>query len=280
MLISEHVFPGHRTEFVVDLPHAEASIAPAASAWSNSPDWCPMRRGSTPNRPSRLGQRFLTAAALGAVNTANARKPLSRRGRASVLTFFPGWLTSELPLHVIVWQALATLLFVRRGALRSPKGWLGPRPHRCVVVHADPHLEAEHAGRRPSWRTRSSRGSATSWSPGRSPRSTRPTPPLHPQADRRRTGGALEDPVRAGRGTSPTAMPGGATSSTSGAAPTCRSTAGRRSCCTSTAAPGSSATRSSRRCRCSPTWPRTAGCASPSTTASARGRPGPTTSST
>jgi acetyl esterase/lipase len=84
-----------------------------------------MRRGTTPESAERAGQRFLAAAALGAVNTANARKPLSRRGRASVLTFFPGWLTSEAPLHVIAWQALATLLFVRRGALRSAKGWLG-----------------------------------------------------------------------------------------------------------------------------------------------------------
>jgi GntR family transcriptional regulator len=28
VLVSEHVFPGHLTEFVVDLPHAEASMAP------------------------------------------------------------------------------------------------------------------------------------------------------------------------------------------------------------------------------------------------------------
>lgn len=28
VLVSEHVFPAHRTEFVVDLPHAEPSIAP------------------------------------------------------------------------------------------------------------------------------------------------------------------------------------------------------------------------------------------------------------
>jgi len=28
VLVSEHVFPAHRTEFVVDLPHAERSIAP------------------------------------------------------------------------------------------------------------------------------------------------------------------------------------------------------------------------------------------------------------
>jgi len=29
VLVSEHVFPSHLTEFVVDLPHAEASIAPS-----------------------------------------------------------------------------------------------------------------------------------------------------------------------------------------------------------------------------------------------------------
>ncbi len=29
MLVSEHVFPAHLTEFVVDLPHADASIAPS-----------------------------------------------------------------------------------------------------------------------------------------------------------------------------------------------------------------------------------------------------------
>ncbi|MFN5604971.1 MAG: UTRA domain-containing protein, partial [Actinomycetes bacterium] len=28
VLLSEHVFPAHRTEFVVDLPQAEPSIAP------------------------------------------------------------------------------------------------------------------------------------------------------------------------------------------------------------------------------------------------------------
>lgn len=29
VLVSEHVFPAHRTEFVVDLPHADASMAPS-----------------------------------------------------------------------------------------------------------------------------------------------------------------------------------------------------------------------------------------------------------
>ena len=29
LLVSEHVFPGHRTEFVVELPHVEPSISPS-----------------------------------------------------------------------------------------------------------------------------------------------------------------------------------------------------------------------------------------------------------
>jgi acetyl esterase/lipase len=36
----------------------------------------------------------------------------------------PGWLTSELPLHTIAWQAAATP-FVARGALRTARGKLG-----------------------------------------------------------------------------------------------------------------------------------------------------------
>jgi hypothetical protein len=36
--------------------------------------------------------------------------------------FFSGWLTSELPFHAIGLQAIGTLNFVRRGALRSKAG--------------------------------------------------------------------------------------------------------------------------------------------------------------
>lgn len=74
--------------------------------------------------PDQVATAYLASAALGALNTANAVRPLSRKGRASVLSFFPGWLTSELPLHAIGWQALASAAFVRGGALRRPKGWL------------------------------------------------------------------------------------------------------------------------------------------------------------
>ncbi|MBX3286242.1 MAG: alpha/beta hydrolase [Actinobacteria bacterium] len=73
----------------------------------------------------RAGQAFLVASAIGAANTANARRPLKRTGRAGVLGFFPGWLTSELPLHAIAWQVVATLVFARRGALRTRRGLIG-----------------------------------------------------------------------------------------------------------------------------------------------------------
>lgn len=82
-----------------------------------------MTSETTPDAIDRTASLFLKAAALGAINTVNARKPISRLGRASVLSFFPGWLTSEMPFHAIAWQAAASVGFIRKGALRSPKGW-------------------------------------------------------------------------------------------------------------------------------------------------------------
>lgn len=80
---------------------------------------------STSSDASRAGRNLLAASALGALNTVNARKPFAREGNASVPSFFAGWLTSELPLHTIGLQALATLGWARRGALRSPAGLVG-----------------------------------------------------------------------------------------------------------------------------------------------------------
>lgn len=77
------------------------------------------------HRARRAGRRYLVSSALGALNTANARQPLTRTGRFAVLTFFPGWLTSELPLHSVGVQALATLNEARKGALRTPSGLIG-----------------------------------------------------------------------------------------------------------------------------------------------------------
>ena len=71
------------------------------------------------------GQLYLLHSLIGALNTANGQRPLSRVGRSGVLTFFPSWLTSEMPLHAIGWQALATAVHARRGALRSKAGLVG-----------------------------------------------------------------------------------------------------------------------------------------------------------
>ena len=77
-------------------------------------------------RPGRRGGACWSASAVGALNTANARQPLARQGRGAIACFFPGWLTSELPIHAIGWQALATLRYVAKGALRTPSGLARP----------------------------------------------------------------------------------------------------------------------------------------------------------
>src|SRR5438094_932611 len=68
---------------------------------------------------------FLIVSVIGALFTLNAYRPLLRAGPFSVPTFFAGWLTSELPVHHIVWQAVATAVFIWRGALLDWQGWLG-----------------------------------------------------------------------------------------------------------------------------------------------------------
>jgi acetyl esterase/lipase len=83
------------------------------------------RSAATRRRSRRAGRRLLLGAAIGAANTANARQPLTRTGRGAVACFFPGWLTSEMPLHAIGWQVVATLAHARKGALRTPSGLVG-----------------------------------------------------------------------------------------------------------------------------------------------------------
>ncbi|HEY4378015.1 MAG TPA: alpha/beta hydrolase [Acidimicrobiales bacterium] len=81
------------------------------------------KRDRTPAQ--QAGRAYLAASALGALNTANARRPLKEVPQLGALGFFPGWLTSELPLHAIGWQALATAAYARKGALRSWRGMVG-----------------------------------------------------------------------------------------------------------------------------------------------------------
>jgi acetyl esterase/lipase len=67
---------------------------------------------------------YLAVSLVGAAFVVNAYIP-SRAGPTSVFSFFSGWLTGELPLHHIVWQALATVIFGLLGAFGFWPGWVG-----------------------------------------------------------------------------------------------------------------------------------------------------------
>jgi len=68
---------------------------------------------------------FLGLSLIGAVFTVNAFMPVRRVPALFVPSFFGSWLTAELALHHLVWQALATILFVELGALSSWPGMVG-----------------------------------------------------------------------------------------------------------------------------------------------------------
>ncbi len=73
----------------------------------------------------RAARLFLASSVLGALNTANAYTPFVRNGNGSIPVMAAGSLTSELPLHSMAWQQVASLAFVGRGALRSWPGRAG-----------------------------------------------------------------------------------------------------------------------------------------------------------
>jgi acetyl esterase/lipase len=68
---------------------------------------------------------FLGVSLVGAVFTLNAFMPVRRIPALFVPSFFGSWLTAELALHHIVWQAIATVVFVELGALSGWPGMLG-----------------------------------------------------------------------------------------------------------------------------------------------------------
>jgi acetyl esterase/lipase len=116
-------------------------------------------------RDRRVGQAFLAASAIGAVRTLNAWRPLSRTGRSSVLTFAGGLTVSEMPLHALAWQALATAGFVAGGSLRSRAGraglaltaasWAGLIGLDRIAARSDEVLEAALVeGLGPDYRSR------------------------------------------------------------------------------------------------------------------------------
>jgi len=65
---------------------------------------------------------FLLAALVGGWFTYNAVRPAYAPERRAVVSFFAGWLTTELALHHIAWQAAATAVFIWAGALRAWPG--------------------------------------------------------------------------------------------------------------------------------------------------------------
>jgi acetyl esterase/lipase len=68
---------------------------------------------------------FLAASLWGAWFTYNAFRPMQRASRRATLSFFAGWLTTELALHHLAWQAAATAVFVWAGALAAWPGRVG-----------------------------------------------------------------------------------------------------------------------------------------------------------
>jgi acetyl esterase/lipase len=68
---------------------------------------------------------FLAVSCVGAGFTYNAFRPMRGTSRRAFLSFVAGWLTTELALHHIAWQALAVVVFVWAGALEAWPGVLG-----------------------------------------------------------------------------------------------------------------------------------------------------------
>jgi acetyl esterase/lipase len=68
---------------------------------------------------------FLGVSLIGAVFTANAFVPVRRVPALFMPSFFGSWLTAELAMHHVLWQAIATFLFVDFGALEGIPGWAG-----------------------------------------------------------------------------------------------------------------------------------------------------------
>ncbi len=69
-----------------------------------------------------IGWIFFFGSLVGAWFTYNAFRPIYAPAKLAVVSFFAGWLTNELVLHHLVWQAAAVAIFVALGALHVPAG--------------------------------------------------------------------------------------------------------------------------------------------------------------
>jgi acetyl esterase/lipase len=74
---------------------------------------------------SIIAWSFLAVSVFGVVFTLNAFMPVRRIPALFVPSFFGSWLTAELALHHIVWQAIVTVIFVQLGALSTWPGLVG-----------------------------------------------------------------------------------------------------------------------------------------------------------
>ena len=72
-----------------------------------------------------MGSIFLAVATLGLLFSASAWLPARRIGPFAIVYMMSGWLTGELALQHVAWQALATLGFAVAGAFESPLGIAG-----------------------------------------------------------------------------------------------------------------------------------------------------------
>ena len=68
---------------------------------------------------------FFGVSLVGAIFTANAFVPVRRVPLLFMPSFFGSWLTAELALHHVLWQFVATLVFIDLGALEGLPGWVG-----------------------------------------------------------------------------------------------------------------------------------------------------------
>ena len=68
---------------------------------------------------------YLVVSLWGAWFSYNAHRPMKRVSQLATWSFAAGWLTTELALHHILWQAIATVVFVTFGAFEAWPGQLG-----------------------------------------------------------------------------------------------------------------------------------------------------------
>lgn len=79
----------------------------------------------SPDGHRLAGWTYLAVSLNGAAYTLNAYRPARRNRLLFGWSFFASWITIELAPFHLVWQVVATALFARRGALRTPAGRIG-----------------------------------------------------------------------------------------------------------------------------------------------------------